>query len=277
MERSVECFVNEWSSLKGQEVLEFLRDSMAYVAQSNLPISQLNEFLGFAERSYQSIGLELCDDLITMNNRVAAQWQLVCSDAREGVVVPESITLKGADFMRSTNGVIRDLDVYFDFNQVARVQRLMLPSAMVPDESVVQLRQPEPSGDNGAQLNLQSYRKSGLSESAMEQIAHRLETALVGKRLYLENELNLTRLAEQLNVRADYLSQVISQRFQSNFYQLLAGYRIEEARRLLSQNPRQAVVEIGFAVGFNSKSVFYSEFRKQVGMTPAAYRRKLLK
>lgn len=265
MERHVERFVNEWSGLKDQEVLAFLRDTMPYVAQSNLPVTHLNQFLDFAEQNYQQVRFELRDELVSVNNRVAAQWQLVCSNACAGVVVPESIAMNGADFIRSTNGVIRDLDVYFDFNNVAHVQRLMMPASVKLDESVAVLKRP----------NTNPYKNSGLSESAMDQIAHKLEKALVEKRLYLQNELNLTRLAEQLNVRGDYLSQVISQRFQSSFYQLLASYRIEEAKRLLRRNPRQAVVEIGFAVGFNSKSVFYSEFRKQVGMTPAAYRKSL--
>ncbi|MDX1692985.1 MAG: helix-turn-helix domain-containing protein [Ketobacteraceae bacterium] len=265
MERHIQRFVNEWSALKDQDVLEFLRDSMPYVSGSNLPLSQLNQFLDFVSASYREVRLELQDEVISHNGRTAAQWQLVCARPGSGLVIPESVAVRGSDFIRSSGGMIRDLDVYFDFNDVAAMQRMLTPATLKPDPSVAVLRPPRPE-----------YRKSGLSTAAMEAIAARLTEALSRDCLYRENDLNLPKLAACLNVRPDYLSQVISQRFGSGFYQLISGYRIAEAKRLLLQEPRQAVVDIGFAVGFNSKSVFYSEFRKQVAMTPAGYRKQHL-
>ena len=52
-------------------------------------------------------------------------------------------------------------------------------------------------------------------------------------------------------------------------------YRIDDAKGLLSgfNGQGNAVLNIAFSVGFNSKSAFYSAFKKRVGMTPAQYRR----
>lgn len=271
MERHIQQFVSEWAALKDQDVLAFLRDSMPYVASSNLPDAALSQFLSFAERCYQRFSLELLDDPLGDSQHAAARWQLVCSQANSGLVVPETLQLGGADFIRSSRGIIRDLDVYFDFNDVVAVQRLLAPASVTLDESVAVLKPGAPEGRRQARA---TYRHSGLSDSALDDIAARLKQVMVEQQLYLQTDLNLARLADHLGVRSDYLSQVISQRCGSSFYQLLSRHRVEEARQRLLQQPDASVIEIAFAVGFNSKSVFYSEFRKHVGMTPAAYRKE---
>jgi len=52
---------------------------------------------------------------------------------------------------------------------------------------------------------------------------------------------------------------------------ILAQARVRAAQRLLRTG--QAAVEAGFAVGFDSNSAYYENFRRRVGMPPAAYRR----
>jgi AraC-like DNA-binding protein len=73
----------------------------------------------------------------------------------------------------------------------------------------------------------------------------------------------------------NHLSQAVNSGFGMSFFDFLNSYRIEEAKTMLSQcDPRsQAILDVSFAVGFNSNSAFYAAFKKATGQTPAQYRR----
>ena len=56
---------------------------------------------------------------------------------------------------------------------------------------------------------------------------------------------------------------------------LRAGLRIEEARRLI-ETGAGAIEDIGFHVGYEDSAFFRRLFKREVGLTPAAYRRKFV-
>ena len=96
------------------------------------------------------------------------------------------------------------------------------------------------------------------------------------KKPYLEPELNLEQLATQISIRPKVLSQVINESLQQNFFDFVNRYRIEEAKRLLT-NPADkkiTVLEVLYEVGFNSKSSFNTIFKKHTGVTPSEFKKK---
>ena len=61
----------------------------------------------------------------------------------------------------------------------------------------------------------------------------------------------------------------------TSFPDYLNSYRIEEAKSYL-KNPefsKYTIVSIGLEAGFNSKSSFYSVFKKATGQTPATFKK----
>jgi AraC-like DNA-binding protein len=72
------------------------------------------------------------------------------------------------------------------------------------------------------------------------------------------------------------LSMIINRHFGANFYTFINSYRIDEAKRMLKDPAKIdiTITEIYLAVGFNSKSVFYTFFKKLEGMTPTKYRQQ---
>lgn len=93
---------------------------------------------------------------------------------------------------------------------------------------------------------------------------------------YLNSELSLQKLAMSLNISAHLLSQIINQKEGKNFFDFINYYRIEEAKRLLSDSKynHHSVEGIGYDCGFNTKATFYSTFKKHVGATPADYKKR---
>ncbi|MFK7934948.1 MAG: helix-turn-helix domain-containing protein [Saprospiraceae bacterium] len=91
---------------------------------------------------------------------------------------------------------------------------------------------------------------------------------------YLDDSLTLEKLANQVNLPPRTLSLIINQHFQQRFFEFVNEYRIQKAMDLLKNtDTKMTVQQIMYEVGFNSKSSFYTAFRKQTAQTPSQYRK----
>jgi AraC-like DNA-binding protein len=107
----------------------------------------------------------------------------------------------------------------------------------------------------------------------LEQLRGYMET----RRPWLDPDLTLEQLALQLKLRPKLLSQAINEGLGQNFFEFINRYRIGEAKRLLT-NPvdkKITVLEVLYQVGFNSKSSFNTVFKKQTGLTPSEFKKKM--
>ncbi|MFM9950992.1 MAG: helix-turn-helix domain-containing protein [Saprospiraceae bacterium] len=94
--------------------------------------------------------------------------------------------------------------------------------------------------------------------------------------LFLENELRLADLATYLDISRHQLSQVINEHYGVNFFELINTYRVEHVKRLLADPnfKHYTVIQIAYEAGFNNKASFNRYFKREIGMTPSAYRIK---
>ncbi|WP_348715848.1 helix-turn-helix domain-containing protein [Tenacibaculum sp. 190130A14a] len=102
-----------------------------------------------------------------------------------------------------------------------------------------------------------------------------LKTYMDKEEPFLDSSLTIHNLANQMNISYRDLSVLINHHLKQHFFDFVNGYRIEKAKEIL-QNPsnkKRTVLEILYEVGFNSKSSFNTEFKKQTGLTPTQYRR----
>jgi AraC-like DNA-binding protein len=127
--------------------------------------------------------------------------------------------------------------------------------------------------DNGASQRETpaQYKTSSLSEAQAQACWQRLEEYLVSHKPYVQNELKIADLADMLDVPVNHLSQAINQVARLNFFNLIKGYRVQEAKELLA-NSSASISTIALDAGFNSESTFYKHFKRATGMTPRQYR-----
>ena len=106
------------------------------------------------------------------------------------------------------------------------------------------------------------------------ELALSVDNAIRGGQIYMDPDITLDKLAETLKILPRDLSSLINRHFGVNFYEFINRYRIEEAKRMLSSEKYRAttITDIYLKVGFNSKSVFYTFFKKLEGMTPSQCR-----
>lgn len=122
--------------------------------------------------------------------------------------------------------------------------------------------------------NKKKYEKSALSDDYGDAILQKLQTYLAEQKPYLENDLTLPKLAQRLSVSPHHLSQVLNDRLNQSFFDWLATYRVEEAKKLLADTALShlKIDEIAERVGYNSTSAFHTAFKRITGKTPAQFR-----
>lgn len=118
------------------------------------------------------------------------------------------------------------------------------------------------------------YKRSALKTEVRESIILGLNRLMEEQELYTEPQLSIDLVAEKLNVNSKYLSQAINEVYNHNFYNFINELRVQKAKSFLQMNSHGhfSVDGIASQVGFQSKSSFYTAFKKSTGITPAAFR-----
>lgn len=118
------------------------------------------------------------------------------------------------------------------------------------------------------------YQHSALSPELGKALMTDLDHLMEQTKPYLNSQLSLPQLASEMGVSVNYLSQAINEQKQQNFFDYINGYRVEEAKRSLVLNTQNqlTILDIAMNAGFNSKSAFYTAFKKFTQLTPGQYR-----
>jgi len=99
----------------------------------------------------------------------------------------------------------------------------------------------------------------------------RLDEYMAAAKPYLDPDLSLSDLAEELGTTRGNLSWLINNSIGKSFYDYVNSYRVDEALRILATDDRKPILECAYAAGFNVKSTFYKFFRAKTGMSPGEY------
>jgi len=102
----------------------------------------------------------------------------------------------------------------------------------------------------------------------------RLKELMDEERIFCDEDLSIKRLSEMLSIQPQQFSLYLNHRLGMNFNTYINRYRVDEAINMMRDDRKRSLLSIAFAVGFNSKSVFYDAFTKQTGLSPAKYRKQ---
>jgi len=118
------------------------------------------------------------------------------------------------------------------------------------------------------------YKKSSLAKEDKETILNGINIQMQDEKYYLKSTASLSGLAKAMNESSHHVSQVINEKLDQSFFEMLAFYRVEEAKTILKSDigKRLTIEEIAERVGYNSKSAFNTAFKKFTSHTPSAYR-----
>ena len=126
-------------------------------------------------------------------------------------------------------------------------------------------------------ISMGKYRKSSLTEEGKQKILGNIIIEFETKQYYLENLASLSDLAKKVGESPHHVSQVLNEKLDKNFFELLAKYRVEKAKMILNEDHknRLTIEEISEMVGYNSKTAFNNAFKKLTGKTPSEFRKSI--
>ncbi|AZA81876.1 AraC family transcriptional regulator [Chryseobacterium lactis] len=116
------------------------------------------------------------------------------------------------------------------------------------------------------------YSNKKISGVQADSFASKLERLMDAEELYKNPNLKLSDLASRMNMSAHQLSQLLNDNLGKSFSIYINEYRIGEACEKIENGSYLKIEEIGYEVGFNSKSTFFSTFKKIKNTTPLLYK-----
>ena len=149
--------------------------------------------------------------------------------------------------------------------------RVLLPAHLLeaPSDSKAQT-------ENATVLNdpLQHFDTKDL-----ERMQQRVKLLLEEEEVYLNEELTLGNLAEQIPTTDKKLSILLNHYMNTNFYDLINSYRIGAVKQKLAaeESKHLTLLAIAFESGFKSKTSFNRIFKKETGLSPSAYKKHIAK
>ena len=119
------------------------------------------------------------------------------------------------------------------------------------------------------------YSNKKIDAAEAENLSTQLSRLMEKEKIYTNADLKLSDVARQMNILPHTLSQLINDNLGKSFTLLINEYRVEEAKYLIQSNTHMKLEAVGYDCGFNSKSTFYSAFKKITNTTPAKYKESI--
>jgi AraC-like DNA-binding protein len=197
----------------------------------------------------------------------------------------DQINLDWLSFALNTFGLITFISLIHNFIALAENRSVFMVTLVlllififyfVNHVILKALRQPEIFAGI-SQNETVKYLGSNLSPGQIEEYKEQLLALLRTEKSYLDPQVSLADLSENLSVSTKHLSQVINQSFNKSFFDFINSYRIQEAQQILkeSRDDKLTVLEVMYQSGFNSKSSFNTAFKKETGQTPTEFRKTI--
>lgn len=115
------------------------------------------------------------------------------------------------------------------------------------------------------------YERSLLSDERLDQIANQIAIAFDRDRLHLNPSLSLPMLSRHIRVNDNAISQTLTRKLGTSFFEYVNRRRIDDAMvRLIDSD--EPIMSVAYEVGFNSRSAFYKAFRAVTDRTPTEFR-----
>jgi TolB-like protein/AraC-like DNA-binding protein len=106
----------------------------------------------------------------------------------------------------------------------------------------------------------------------------KIQTYVESERPYLNPSLTLRSLAEQVEIHPNQLSWLLNESIGKNFNEYINKKRIEHFKQIVLDpgNSHISLIGLAYESGFNSKTVFNTAFKKEVGLTPKEFQKSQL-
>ena len=108
-----------------------------------------------------------------------------------------------------------------------------------------------------------------------------LRDLCIDQKIYLNPDLNIEMVVQQLGTNKKYLYEAISTNSDDNFRSLINFYRVGEAKKIIEEMVKNRkdlnLTDLSAQAGFSSSVSFYRTFKSITGLTPKEFKTEVLK
>ncbi|WP_244243400.1 helix-turn-helix domain-containing protein [Leptospira andrefontaineae] len=133
--------------------------------------------------------------------------------------------------------------------------------------------------EEGVEEERKKYEKSGLREDMVPEFLSKIRNYMESEKPYKDSEFSIDLLSENTEIPRFYITQILSETLETNFYNFVNEYRIKDIISALGNisEERPNFLRLALEYGFNSKSTFNTSFKKVTGKTPTQYLEEISK
>jgi len=113
---------------------------------------------------------------------------------------------------------------------------------------------------------------SELSKNTKRNNWNELKVQIISEKYYLKTGANIADMAQHLKIGRTTLSNMINNEEKMNFNSWVNMMRIEEAKRIFTDNPDINMAKVAETVGYSELSNFSKQFKICTGKTPSSWR-----
>ncbi len=109
------------------------------------------------------------------------------------------------------------------------------------------------------------------------ELIQKIYKLLVLEKIYLQQGLTVTEFAEKLGVQVRIVTRLFGELYGHTFKELTNMYRVEFAKERIEQGylDHLTMEALGQEAGFSSRTTFFNVFKKELGVCPSEYSKKL--
>lgn len=89
---------------------------------------------------------------------------------------------------------------------------------------------------------------------------------------YMDHNMDVSKLGEVFDMTGFYISRIFKQHSGMKVTSYVNELRIDRAKKMLLENSKMKVTDIGWSVGFDNQRTFLKVFKEFEGVTPTQYR-----
>ena len=227
-------------------------------------LSQLVRYTYLFTNYFRKYRIQL-DDYFSMRESRRLQWVAYAFCSALGIGILALIMLYTPLWIYVSAQVIM-IVFYFlfgiQFINYAVCFQYILPVLVTSDEEEIHV-------NNGNILSERSILKR-------EELKLHLLKLLEKDEIFKDDELDSDKVREMLSTNRTYLSQIINQDLNTNFYQLVNSYRVKKAIQIMSDPAcnNMLLTDIALICGFKSLKAFSTFFKQLHNISPTEWKKK---
>ncbi|MBQ6311378.1 MAG: helix-turn-helix domain-containing protein [Bacteroidales bacterium] len=119
---------------------------------------------------------------------------------------------------------------------------------------------------------------SDVSESAKKtrlELQEEISRLIEEKELFRKKDIRISDIASELATNRTYISLIVNSSLGTSFSDLINSYRIEYAKKLMTEHPEMSHTEVAEESGFSSRTSFLRTFKAKTGQSPTEWKQSL--